>query len=298
MERSESSVVRESLARMDVRGSTPLSSAIQKPGVRRIRRPVGMDQERDEDDVTSVAEVTHAMDPKDSKGSGCVISVSNLNGDITNRDIYYVFHRFGPLKRWVVVHDQSKSTGQAQVVFEKEDDAMEAKLNLDGIALDDRPMHIRMGSCLGAEVVLEEKPEKISESRMVDLDKDLDSIIRRADSMRRGKGLDERRDTMTKQELDDELDRYRLAAESLRGQKVRGEEAKVAVTAEDLDRDLEEYFGRAPPRNPRVHKVSTEVVGKSVTADDLDRDLDDYFGRREQTRSEISRALDKELDGL
>lgn len=73
--------------------------------------------------------------------------VNNLDYAVTDEDIEELFNEFGPLRRVNILYNRSgRSSGAATLVFEKAEDAREAKLQYNGVPLDGRPMEITLVS--------------------------------------------------------------------------------------------------------------------------------------------------------
>jgi len=73
--------------------------------------------------------------------------VNNLDYAVTDEDIEELFTEFGPLRRVNILYNRSgRSSGAATLVFEKAEDAREAKLQYNGVPLDGRPMEITLVS--------------------------------------------------------------------------------------------------------------------------------------------------------
>uniref|UniRef100_A0A7S1XGH8 RRM domain-containing protein n=1 Tax=Compsopogon caeruleus TaxID=31354 RepID=A0A7S1XGH8_9RHOD len=265
---SEASSIANCVQRMDLTRAG-LSSAIQKPDRRRRESGSRLGLESDKEDrvtVSGLQGVPSGQDLVNPSGS-VAISVANLNCDITNEDLFHLFSRFGNLRRWLVIHDKSRSTGTAQLIFATQEDALRAKTSCDGVKLDGREMRVRMGAIFGADVELTDQPGTLSTDRMADLDRDLDSIIRRAD---RSRGR------LTAAALDAELDQYQR-------------ERRQAMTAKELDDELDLYAEMAAQlrRNPGVQSEILDLRNVQPPAQvsrQLDAELDDYFTKNRQDR--------------
>lgn len=73
------------------------------------------------------------------------VAVSNLHPGVTQADITELFETVGPLKRASLHHRPAGvKTGQAEVVFENMEDALDAIKRYNHVPLDNLPLHITL----------------------------------------------------------------------------------------------------------------------------------------------------------
>lgn len=79
--------------------------------------------------------------------AGYKIVVHNLHHGVTNGDINDLFSGVGKLQRALVIYDgRGQSTGVAEVVFVRRDDALESIKRYNGVPLDNKPLRISLAS--------------------------------------------------------------------------------------------------------------------------------------------------------
>ncbi|XP_035437399.2 polyadenylate-binding protein 1-A-like [Spodoptera frugiperda] len=87
------------------------------------------------------------QDQKIAPSSGAAkILISNLDDHISGLDIQELFSAFGKTTSVVMCYSNGKSTGTAEVVYERLADALKACSEYNGKALDGRTMHIQLAT--------------------------------------------------------------------------------------------------------------------------------------------------------
>jgi THO complex subunit 4 len=77
--------------------------------------------------------------------SGTRLEVTNLEYSVSEADIQELFATVGPLKKSGIKFDASgRSTGEAFAIFENKADAEKAIARYNNVALDGKPMHLRI----------------------------------------------------------------------------------------------------------------------------------------------------------
>ncbi|KAI8368316.1 uncharacterized protein BYT42DRAFT_586133 [Radiomyces spectabilis] len=88
------------------------------------------------------------------QGSRNTLVVSNLHYNVTEKDLYDLFGQIGPLKRaFLHLAPSGKSSGVADVIFVRSNDADRARTTYNNVELDGRPMRISVGNAVPATVV-------------------------------------------------------------------------------------------------------------------------------------------------
>lgn len=79
------------------------------------------------------------------KGRGVTVAVSNLHPGVTQADITELFETVGPLKRaYLRKKGPNVKSGDAEVVFENMEDALDAIRRYNNVPLDNQPLHITL----------------------------------------------------------------------------------------------------------------------------------------------------------
>jgi THO complex subunit 4 len=84
--------------------------------------------------------------PSNIETTGKVV-VSNLGSHVTSDDVKEIFEKIGTITHAFVTFDKSgKSTGTAEVVYARKDDARRAQRDLDGAQVDGTPINVTLSS--------------------------------------------------------------------------------------------------------------------------------------------------------
>lgn len=77
--------------------------------------------------------------------NGAKLYVSNLDIGVTNEDIRELFSEIGELKRYAIHYDKSgRPNGTAEVMFDRRSDAFQAFKRYNNVQLDGKPMKIEI----------------------------------------------------------------------------------------------------------------------------------------------------------
>lgn len=133
-----------------------------------------------------------------SEESGTKLFISNLHYRVSDSDIFILFKNFGYLKNYTIHYDRTgRSFGTASVVFENRDDALKAMQTYNGLRFEGRVMNIQLATS--------EIPEPKSQTRAPERN------YKHRGGPRSNKNCNRnRRSALTAEQLDAELDAYRL----------------------------------------------------------------------------------------
>ncbi|KAJ8565009.1 hypothetical protein K7X08_001469 [Anisodus acutangulus] len=173
--------------------------------------------------------------------SGTKVYVSNLDVGVTNSDIRELFSEMGELIRYAIHYDKNgRPSGSAEVVFARRSDAYQALKRYNNVQLDGKPMKIE---------VVTPKPD-IPLSARVD--------VRRANARRtvvmtpgsaHGRGGASAANRGSSQRgrggFANASGGGRGRGRGGRGRGGRGRKNGVEMSAEDLDKELENYHANA-----------------------------------------------------
>jgi THO complex subunit 4 len=163
--------------------------------------------------------------------TGTKLYISNLDYGVSNDDIKELFAELGDLKRYSINYDRSgRSKGTAEVVYSRRADAQAAVKRYNNVQLDGKPMKIEIiGTNVAAPAA---SAVSAAPAKMGGFGGTPRSGQRRgapASSRRNGGG--------------------RGGGMRGRGQGKRAGPPKKAVSAEDLDKDLDNYHSEAMQTN-------------------------------------------------
>lgn len=134
----------------DTSGNKDTSPRV-RGGIRKKRRSRGAMKATG---TAAEVEVKRKLSPKEKTkhvgrktNKGAKVSVSNLDPGVTQTDIVELFETIGPLRssRLIVLND-GRSSGCAEVLFENMGDALEAIKKYNEVPLDNRPLKITLST--------------------------------------------------------------------------------------------------------------------------------------------------------
>jgi len=210
------------------------------------------------------------------------LKISNLDFGVTADDLLELFSDFGTLKSTSLIKDKSgQSLGSANVIFEKKNDAIKAMKQLHGVPLDGKLMKIQL---IQAEIMPQNgQMDKNSPKRNFDNGK---SKFKDGRVTKTKNGSTKKPVHGTKKEVHGTK------------KEVHGTKKIAKPTAEDLDKELDDYLGKKEDTEKRITKTEieqkpSEKKGKKKggrgakkesepkpTAEDLDKEMDDYMKAR------------------
>ncbi|XP_059309409.1 THO complex subunit 4D [Lycium ferocissimum] len=173
--------------------------------------------------------------------SGTKVYVSNLDVGVTNSDIRELFSEMGELIRYAIHYDKNgRPSGSAEVVFARRSDAYQALKRYNNVQLDGKPMKI--------EVVTPKPDIPLSARADVGRANGRRTVVMTPGSARgRGgassvnRGLSQR----GRGGFGNTSGRGRGRGRGGRGRGGRGKKNGVETSAEDLDKELENYHANA-----------------------------------------------------
>lgn len=210
-----------------------------------------------------------------SGGSGTMVTISNLNKDITPRDIAELCRRNGETKRVDMKFDSvGQSLGMAEVTFARQSDAINCVKQFHGVTLDGSVMRVTLGGAGGKENptnAIIHKQKNVREGLFGTANRDDTSF-----SVTMGGGRDRtvkvvqptfgnKGDRNSGKNRNDSRKGNRGNNKNKNGSRGAGNSKKPTTLAE-LDADMDSYMG------------VKSAGGK--TASDLDADMDAYFAAK------------------
>ncbi|KAK1410645.1 hypothetical protein QVD17_37182 [Tagetes erecta] len=104
-----------------------------------FRRPINSPWQRDLLEESLTAAGVPGFD------SGAKLNISNLDAGVTNEDIRELFSEIGELKRYAIHYDKhGRPSGSAEVLFARRSDAFQAVKRYNNVQLDGKPMKIEI----------------------------------------------------------------------------------------------------------------------------------------------------------
>ena len=154
--------------------------------------------------------------------------VSNLHPEVDQSDLQELFSEYGRLKKVVLHFDRNgKSQGSADVIFDRKSDAIKSMKQYNGVPLDGKPMKI--------ELVLPKSDSRpILKSRI----NERSNFGRKTPLKRRNSGKVVKPRSVKK---------AKMSPKSAQKKKNLAEK-KPKPTAEDLDKEMEEYMKGKPEK--------------------------------------------------
>lgn len=147
-----------------------------------------------------------------ARASIAKLSVTNLDFGVSDEDMRELFSEFGALKKAQILYDRSgRSTGQAEVEFVRLADARTAMETYNQVPLDGRPMNITLAG--GNQERSYNRDRSRSPRRRGGYGGNRDGGNRRGGNRgggnrREGGGRREKKEEVTQEQLDAEMDAY------------------------------------------------------------------------------------------
>lgn len=152
----------------DPPGLVPPSRSPSPPATLTDTNHIGVDEDIDEFEGKSAAEIQEAIALKESKANAHILEmvgdipdadakppenvlfVCKLNPATSSEDLEIIFSRFGPILSCEVIRDQKSgdSLQYAFIEFESEDDCIKAYFKMDNVLIDDRRIHVDFSQSL------------------------------------------------------------------------------------------------------------------------------------------------------
>lgn len=169
------------------------------------------------------------------------LKISNLDFGVTADDLLELFSDFGTLKSTSLIKDKSgRSLGSANVIFEKKNDAIKAMKEFHGVPLDGKLMKIQL---IQAEIMPKNGPrmDKNSPKRNFDNGK---SKFKDGRVAKTKNGSTKKPVHGTKKPVHDK--------------EAHGTPKIAKPTAEDLDKELDDYLGKKEDTENGITKTEIE----------------------------------------